>query len=72
MGSWETRPDVHDGPYFRALPLLKIHLTRLTTMLRKALDVLAVVLPALAATGTQEYDVLLEDMVEKVISPPQR
>jgi hypothetical protein len=35
-------------------------------MLRKALCLLVSATAALAASGTQEFDVLLEDMVEKV------
>lgn len=35
-------------------------------MLRKVSCLLALAATALAASGTQEFDVLLEDMVEKV------
>lgn len=40
--------------------------TTLTNMMRRGLAILMSVAVALAASGTQDFDVLLEDMVEKV------
>lgn len=45
-------------------------MTSTATRTARVLAVLGVASMALAATGTQEFEVLLEDMVEKVLPLP--